>query len=151
MVAMIVRLLLILLLALPTAAAAEEKFERDTLEIVSRDGERHRFTVELAKTPAQQQQGLMFRREMALDAGMLFLYDRDGPIHMWMKNTLIPLDMLFIQADGRIAHIAERTVPFSEDTISSRRRVRAVLELNGGTADRLGIQVGDRIVHPAFR
>jgi uncharacterized membrane protein (UPF0127 family) len=92
----------------------------------------------------------MYRRRMARDAGMLFLYKRSAPVQMWMKNTLIPLDMIFIAADGRIVTITERAVPRSLETISSGVPVIAVLELNGGTVSRLKIAVGDRIFHPAF-
>ena len=92
----------------------------------------------------------MYRRDLAGDAGMLFIYERDKPISMWMKNTLIPLDMLFLARDGRIVRIAARAVPMSLQTISSGEEVAAVLELNGGTADRLGIAAGDRVIHPAL-
>lgn len=81
---------------------------------------------------------------------MLFLHKRNRVVTMWMANTYLPLDMLFIEADGRIARIAANTIPQSRDTISSRKRVRAVLELNAGTARRLGISVGDRIVYERF-
>ena len=77
----------------------------------------------------------MYRRDLAADAGMLFLYERAGMHSMWMRNTLIPLDMLFITRDGRIVHIAQRTVPGSLDAISSEGPVKAVLEVNGGTAE----------------
>jgi hypothetical protein len=82
---------------------------------------------------------------------MLFDFKTDRPVAMWMRNTRIPLDMLFIARDGRVANIAERAVPFSEQTIPSAGPVRAVLELAGGTASRLGIKPGDRVVHPMFR
>lgn len=108
------------------------------------------FAVELADTPEERARGLMFRESLPADAGMLFVYPRDQLIGMWMKNTLIPLDMLFISDDGRILGIAERTVPLSLTTVSSEAPARAVLEINGGTADRAGIQPGDRIRHPAF-
>ena len=108
----------------------------------------HLFTIELALDQRSQAKGLMFRREMAADHGMLFVYDGEQEIAMWMKNTLLSLDMLFVRADGRIAKIARRTEPFSERTISSVEPVLAVLELNGGTADRLSIKVGDRLLHP---
>src|SRR3546814_14529348 len=81
---------------------------------------------------------------------MLFVYSQPRRVSMWMKNTLIPLDMLFIAPDGRIESIVKRAVPHSLATISSRGKVRAVLELNGGTVDRLGIRPGDRVVHPIF-
>jgi uncharacterized membrane protein (UPF0127 family) len=129
---------------------AVESFEQDRLTVVTEDGERHDFRVELARTPEQQSQGLMYRRSLDADAGMLFVYRPPRHVSMWMKNTLIPLDMLFIDADGRVVRVAERTVPMSTETIESGRRVKGVLELNGGTADRLGIEPGARILHPAF-
>jgi hypothetical protein len=110
----------------------------------------HAFTVEMATTSDQQATGLMHRRAMAADAGMLFVYPSGSRVAMWMKNTLIPLDMLFIGPAGRITHIAERTVPMSTELIGSNGPVRAVLELNAGTASRLGIKVGDRVRHPVF-
>ncbi|MBU0799333.1 MAG: DUF192 domain-containing protein, partial [Alphaproteobacteria bacterium] len=111
----------------------------------------HRFTIELAVTPEQQARGLMYRERMYGDAGMLFVYDRPERISMWMKNTIIPLDMIFVDAAGRIIGIEERTIPFSTQTIESPGRALAVLELNAGTASRLNIQRGDRLVHQAFR
>jgi uncharacterized membrane protein (UPF0127 family) len=122
-------------------------FERSTLEIETAGG-RHRFTIELALSVEQQTQGLMFRRTMAPDAGMLFVYDVVQPAAFWMKNTFIPLDMLFVGADGRIVNIAERTVPHSTDAVPSAGPIKAVLELNGGTSQRLGIRPGDRVRHP---
>ena len=92
----------------------------------------------------------MYRRSLADDAGMLFVYGSEGMVSMWMRNTFIPLDMLFIAGDGRIVRIAERTVPQSLETISSGRPVIGVLEVNGGTAARLGIQPGDRVLYRAF-
>ena len=142
---------LLLVAALPAQAQSRlESFERDRLVIETASGARHSFEVEMALTPGQQAQGLMFRRDLAENAGMLFVYGRDGPISMWMKNTLIPLDMLFLARDGRIVRVAARTVPLSLETISAGEAVAGVLELNGGTADRLGIGPGDRVVHPAL-
>lgn len=92
----------------------------------------------------------MYRRSMAPDAGMLFDFGRPQPTTFWMKNTLIPLDMLFVGADGRIVNIHERAVPMSEEMIPSQGIVRAVIELNGGTAARLGIRPGDRVIYPIF-
>jgi uncharacterized membrane protein (UPF0127 family) len=106
---------------------------------------------EIARTPEQLQYGLMFRNKLATDAGMLFIYDRPQRISMWMKNTLIPLDMIFIGADGRIVDIAERRVPHSIEPVYSSAPALAVLEVNGGTASRLGIKPGDRILSEAFR
>jgi uncharacterized protein len=146
-------LVLVLLTGWTNGAAAQGSatFERSGLIIETARGQQHRFDVELAVTPEQQAQGLMFRQQMAPDAGMLFLYDRPQGIAMWMKNTLIPLDMFFIDAKGRITGIEERTVPFSTQTIESPGLASAVLELNAGSAERLGIRIGDRLVHPAFR
>lgn len=138
------------LLAAGTASAGGllAKFESGGLVIVT-GADRHEFNVELASTPDQRNQGLMFRREMARDAGMLFDFGpRYGRASMWMKNTYIPLDMLFIKSDGEIESIAERTTPHSLEAVSSRGSVRYVLELNGGTAARLGIGPGDRVELP---
>ena len=143
----------VLLFGLLVAGAASAggllvKFESGGLAIVT-GADRHEFNVELALTPDQRGQGLMFRREMARDAGMLFDFGpRYGRASMWMKNTYIPLDMLFIKSDGEIESIAERTTPHSLEAVSSRGSVRYVLELNGGTAARLGIGPGDRVELP---
>jgi uncharacterized protein len=138
-----------LLLALPDLARAAE-LPRSPLVIKTADGVEHRFTVELATTEAERERGLMFRTAMAPDAGMLFDFKEVEPVAMWMKDTYLPLDMLFIARDGRIAHIAERAVPYSLATISSGEPVLAVLELNSGTASRLKIKPGDRVIHPIF-
>ena len=130
-------------------AQTSTAFERSTLTIQTERGS-HKFDVELATTPDQLSFGLMYRRSLAVDAGMLFDYSRPQIVAMWMKNTLIPLDMVFIDAVGKVAHISERTVPQSLRTISSRVPVRAVLELNGGTVTRLKIKKGDRIRHAIF-
>jgi uncharacterized membrane protein (UPF0127 family) len=135
--------------ALPALAQGLQNFAKETLTIRSQ-GKEHRLTVEIARTPAQQAQGLMYRRRMAADAGMLFLHTGPRRAQMWMKNTYIPLDMLFIAPDGRIDQIVERTTPHSLETIVSNSAVSAVLELNAGTAYRLGLKPGDRVVHPAF-
>lgn len=110
----------------------------------------HRFTVELALSPRQQAQGLMFRRRLAANAGMLFVHPAPRVITMWMRNTYIPLDMLFIGPDGRIRRIVERARPMSTETISSGRPALAVLEVNAGTVARLGIRPGDRVTAEAL-
>lgn len=141
------------LLIAPAPALAQEDevtFATGTLSIITRDGTEHPFTVEIAETPEQRSRGLMFRSSLEPDHGMLFDFGRVRRVEMWMRNTMIPLDMLFIEADGTVVTIAERTVPYSLDTIPSRRRVLAVLELAGGSVDRLGIRTGDRVVHPLF-
>jgi uncharacterized membrane protein (UPF0127 family) len=149
---MIGRMLALAALALILVAGAtraQHTFERDRLAVETAAGAQQ-FAVELAVTSEQRAQGLMYRQRLAADAGMLFLYPAARPVSMWMKNTLIPLDMLFIGDDGRILHIAERTVPGSTATVSSMQPARAVLELNGGTAARLKIQVGDRVLYRTF-
>lgn len=145
-------LAVVLMLAAPgiTAARSLDDFARSVVGIETAGGAVHEFRVYLAQTPQQQARGLMFVAELPTDHGMLFDYPRPQRVSMWMKNTLIPLDMLFIRADGIVANIARRTVPGSLAVIGSEGKVRAVLELNGGTADRLGIRPGDRVRHAIF-
>ncbi len=119
------------------------------LTVVGASGS-HRFLVELADDDRSRARGLMFRRSLPADGGMLFDFGRDQPVSMWMKNTLIPLDMLFIDRRGVIVNLHQRAVPHSLVPISSAGRVRAVLELNGGTVGRLEIKPGDRVLHPMF-
>lgn len=137
--------LMLVLFAFP-ALAQPVTFPKDTVTVETATGARHKFNVELATTPPQISQGLMFRRQMAADAGMLFLFD-PHPAVFWMKNTYIPLDMIFIGVDGRILNIAERTIPLTETPVPATGMTRAVLEVNGGTAARLGIKPGDRVRH----
>jgi uncharacterized membrane protein (UPF0127 family) len=119
------------------------------LEIVSKTGV-HTFAVEMALTPEEQAKGLMFRRELPEGQGMLFDFQHEQPASFWMKNTYVPLDMIFIRADGTILRIAENTVPLSEALVPSGGPVRAVLEVVAGTARKLGIAPGDRVAHPIF-
>ena len=109
-----------------------------------------RFTVELADTDQSRARGMMFRTSMAPDAGMLFDFKQEQMASFWMRNTLIPLDMIFIRADGTILNIHQRAIPGDETGINSAGPVRAVLEINGGTASRLGIRPGDRVQHAIF-
>jgi uncharacterized membrane protein (UPF0127 family) len=139
-------LVILMLSGVPAAAQNDVRFERSSLEIETANGV-HEFDVELAISSEQRARGLMFRHEMAPDAGMLFLYRSDRVLNMWMANTNLPLDMLFIEAGGRIIRIQENTIPLSRTTISSRKRARAVLELNAGTVRRLGIKPSDRVIH----
>jgi uncharacterized membrane protein (UPF0127 family) len=127
------------------APALEElgNFPRATVEIASGDRV-HRFDVWVADTPERQAQGLMFVRDLAPDAGMLFVHDAPREVSMWMKNTYIPLDMLFIDRNGRVVRIAHETTPHSLESITSGAPVTQVLELRGGEAARRGIAVGDR-------
>ena len=108
------------------------------------------FSVELALTPETRASGLMHRQEMDPDHGMLFRFDQTRQVLMWMKNTPLPLDMLFIDEAGTIVGIAEDTTPFSENVIASPGPVRYVLELNAGTAGRMGISAGDTARHRAI-
>jgi uncharacterized membrane protein (UPF0127 family) len=132
-------------MVLPLAARAAEL---SPLTIETKDGRTLAFSVELARTPEEQTRGLMNRPSVPADGGMLFDFGVSRPVDMWMKNTLIPLDMIFIAADGKIAGIAERTVPLSLAIISSPGPVREVLEVNGGTAERLHLAAGDRVNLP---
>ena len=124
---------------------------KSELSIITSNGSRHNFLVEVARTEEEKKIGLMFRKTLAKNAGMLFLYKREALRLMWMKNTFIPLDILFIDKKGVIKRVVKRTVPHSLATISSRQSVLAVLELRGGITSSLDIKKGDRIEHPAFK
>lgn len=123
--------------------------ELEPLEIVTRSGV-HVFSVEMAKTEEQRRTGLMYRKELPEGRGMLFDFSPEQNVSMWMKNTFIPLDMIFIGADGRILRIAENTVPQSERIIPSGGPAKGVLEVIAGTAQKYGIKPGDRVAHPLF-
>jgi uncharacterized membrane protein (UPF0127 family) len=138
---------LILLLILPGRVAGAADLE--PLQIIAKSGV-HTFAVELAQTDAQRQQGLMYRKSLPEGQGMLFDFAPPHEVTMWMKNTYVSLDMIFIRADGRIHRIAENTTPQSEATISSRGPVVAVLEVVAGTAKKLGIAPGDEVAHSLF-
>ena len=127
-------------------AVAEVSFGRGDLSIATASGQKHAFSVELALTADQRAQGLMFRKEMPVDHGMLFDFGQARPVSMWMQNTPLPLDMLFIQDNGTISHIHENAVPFSQAIIDSRGAVKYVLELNAGRAKALGLKKGDRVI-----
>jgi len=151
-----IELLLILVLSLLAAAvttapartlAAELKVE--TLVIETASGA-HSFQTEIADTDPTRAKGLMFRRHLAGDHAMLFVWDAPIAAAMWMKNTYIPLDMIFIRADGRILRIAENTEPLSTKIIPSGGPAKGVLEVIAGTAKRYGIEPGDRVAHPLF-
>ena len=128
----------------PLAERSAAGLEQVPLTIRSASG-LHRFTVEVARSPEEQATGLMHRQSLAPDRGMLFPYDPPQPASFWMKNTLIPLDIIFIRADGRIARIAANTVPLSLEPVPSLEPVAAVLEIAGGRSAELGIQPGDRV------
>lgn len=128
-----------------TSLADEGKISSELLTITSTGGRKHQFTVELAVTFAQREQGLKSRKTMGRDAGMLFDFGESRPVKMWMKNTDLALDMLFIDKNGSIHRIHRNAVPYSRDIISSNGSVMYVLELNGGTTAALGIHEGDRV------
>jgi uncharacterized membrane protein (UPF0127 family) len=149
----------LLLATLPacTARSADDfqpaqlrEFARGEVSI-ERQGGRDTFRVWLARTPVEQQQGLMWIRQLPRDQGMLFLLDPQRPMDMWMKNTYVSLDMLFFNADGVVTRIQSRAEPLSEDIISSGGEVAGVLELLAGEAQRRGIRVNDRIQLPRMR
>jgi uncharacterized membrane protein (UPF0127 family) len=123
----------------------------ETLSIATQGGSRQSFRVEVARNDADRAQGLMYRRAMPADQGMLFDFGRVEPVSMWMQNTYLSLDMLFIRPDGTVARIATNTEPLSTRTIASGEPVLAVLELNAGTTAKLGIKPGDRVEHPLFK
>jgi len=128
----------------PVARRAPSGLDLVTLTIEGH-GRSHAFTVEVARSAAEQEQGLMNRRSLGPDAGMLFPFAPPRPASFWMRNTLIPLDMIFIRPDGVIARIAANTVPMSETPIVVAEPMTAVLELAGGRAAQLGIREGDRV------
>lgn len=140
---------------LPLAAIAQEgkpqpPLPQEELTIVERSGARYVFHVEIAATEQEQVTGLMFRHSVPADGGMLFVWEKPEISEMWMKNTLVPLDMVFIKNDGTIARIIEDTVPGSLRVLSSEVKVKATLELQGGVTAKLGITVGDKVLSPIF-
>ena len=133
--------------AAPVPSVAPSGLALAPLEIRSATGT-HRFNVEVARSPDEQAQGLMFRTSLAADEGMIFPFPRPRVASFWMRNTLIPLDMIFIRADGTIARIAANTIPHNEESVSSGEPVAAVLEIRGGRSAELGISEGDRVTWP---
>src|SRR5215475_3900327 len=140
-------LLVLALVALPLTASRTPAAEQGTLEIATKSGVRT-FAVELAVTDEERAKGLMFRKQVPEGYGMLFDFKEEQPVSMWMKNTYVSLDMIFIKNDGRIARIADSTKVQSEDIISSGQPVRAVLEVVAGTAKKYGIAAGDKVAYP---
>jgi uncharacterized protein len=145
MMSLVAAAVLVTLCVAPAAMAASIQ----PLEIVTKSGV-HVFSVEMATTEEEKTNGLMYRKELPDGKGMLFDFSPEQQISMWMKNTYIPLDMIFIRADGRILRIAENTEPLSTKIISSGGLARGVLEVIAGTAQKYGIQPGDRVAHPLF-
>ncbi len=139
------------LLALGVLAANGARADEfDSLSIDTASGV-HAFKVEIAADEAARERGLMYRRFMPADRGMLFEFDREAPVAFWMKNTYIPLDMIFIARDGSVTRIAADAEPLSEALVPSGGPCAAVLELNGGIAARIGLKVGDKVRHPFFK
>jgi uncharacterized membrane protein (UPF0127 family) len=122
----------------------------ETVKLITARGT-HTIDVEVTETPAEKAQGLMFRTRLADTSGMLFFYDTPQEITMWMRNTYIPLDMVFIRADGVVHRIEARTEPLSENIVASKGDVTACLELAGGAAERLGLKPGDKVEHRFFK
>ncbi len=131
-------------------AQLDQIFRRSSLQIATPDARLHKFDVWVADDDARRARGLMFVTKMPEQQGMLFIYPKAQPVAMWMKNTHIPLDMLFVRADGRVERVVENTTPMSTKTIESGAPVLAVIELNAGVAKRNNIQAGARVIHPAF-
>jgi uncharacterized membrane protein (UPF0127 family) len=143
-------LIVILMLGGTVAAVEPVTFSRSNLDVVSEDGRRHSFAIELAVTPEQLSQGLMFRRDLPAGTGMLFDFGVPRQVSMWMKNTLVPLDMLFADRTGRVIYVEQFAVPGTLEPRGPSQAVLGVLELPAGTARRLGLKPGDRLVHPMF-
>ena len=129
-------------LALLQAAACQAQ---PKVTIVTKEGRELTFQVEIADTPAKRQLGLQYRRDLAPDRGMIFLFPQESTQSFWMKNTPIPLDMIFISSDRKIVGIVEQAVPFSMDSRSVSVASQFVLEINGGLARRYGIKAGDSV------
>lgn len=127
------------------------KLEFRTSELKIKTADREvQFTVELAEKPSQWRNGLMYRKQLDPDSGMLFVYRKPRKATMWMKNTYLPLDMIFISENGIVVNIEHNTTPLSLDHIPSKGVVLAVLEVLAGTSEKFGIREGDRVLHPAF-
>ena len=144
----------LLVAAASAQTAGEEQGYRkgtETLILQTRQGARHKLVVELAATPAEQSRGLMFRTRLPAKHGMLFLHDPPQKVVMWMKNTYLPLDMLFLDREGRIVQIVEKTTPLSLAQIRSSQPVAAVLELAAGSVRNLSLAKGDRAEHRFFQ
>ena len=137
------------LVALVLTGGGGRAADRSVLEIVSKRGV-HSFSVEVVDNDADRAKGLMFRRSLPEGTGMLFDFKTEQEVAFWMQNTYIPLDMIFIRADGRIHRIAENTEPMSTKQVASGGKILAVLEVIAGTTRKLGIAVGDRVAHPIF-
>jgi uncharacterized membrane protein (UPF0127 family) len=142
------RILICLLLLNPTYLEAKPSPE---YLIVETDTYQYAFSVEIASTPTEQRIGLMHREELGPYQGMLFVYDRPQPVYMWMRNTPLSLDMIFVDRNGKIVHIEENAEPFSDEPRGPGTPVSAVLEVKGGTVEALDIEKGDQLKHSFFK
>lgn len=133
------------------AQQLDKAFSRSTLQIATSDAKLHKFDVWVADNDVRRTRGLMFVQSLADDEGMLFVYPQSQEVGIWMKNTPLPLDILFVNADGKVHRIFENAQPQSLGTMSSDGPVLAVIELKGGSAARLNIRPGAQVIHPAFR
>jgi uncharacterized protein len=143
---------LVFLWASPVALAIDApppQGSLERLEIVTASGT-HEFSVEVMRSEQQRERGLMFRRFLPQERGMLFAFATERPVVMWMKNTYLPLDMIFIGRAGKVVGLAENTEPLSEKIIPSGAPAYGVLEVNAGTAARIGLRIGDSVHHPLF-
>ncbi|MDM9644542.1 DUF192 domain-containing protein [Rhizobium sp. S163] len=143
-------LALFFMLALPTFAQSVVKFDKEPLVIETTAGQKYNFTVEIADTNEQRQRGLMYRQDMAADAGMIFDFGASKRVQMWMENTVLPLDMLFVDRAGIVRGVKQNAVPYSRDIIDSVSPVKYVIELNAGAAAKLGLKAGDRVTSPTI-
>lgn len=137
---------LFFIIAFPVLSQQPMKFDKEPLIVQTASGKRLNFIVEIADTNEQRARGLMYRKEMADDAGMIFDFGVSRRVQMWMENTTLPLDMLFVDSTGTIRSIKENAVPYSRDIIDSMTDVKYVVELNAGIVGKLGIKVGDKVM-----
>ncbi|RDJ12439.1 DUF192 domain-containing protein [Rhizobium grahamii] len=137
---------LFFIVALPAVSQQPMTFGKEPLIIQTASGKRLNFIVEIADTNEERQRGLMYRKEMAEDAGMIFDFGVSRRVQMWMENTILPLDMLFVDSTGTIRNIKQNAVPYSQDIIDSMTEVKYVIELNGGVTAKLGIKPGDKVM-----
>lgn len=150
------RFLFVLVLLTGSSSASSQQAAQETLlplenlRVETKAGS-FTFVVEVADTEGERATGLMFREQMAANHGMLFDFGKLEPIAMWMRNTPLPLDMIFIQPDGTVLRIAKDTVPFSTDIITSGGPVSHVLEVNAGIANQIGLEAGDKVIHDRFK
>jgi uncharacterized protein len=137
---------LFFIIAFPALSQQPMTFDKEPLIIQTASGKKLNFTVEIADTNEQRQRGLMYRKEMAEDAGMIFDFGVSRRVQMWMENTILPLDMLFVDSTGTIRNIKQNAIPYSQDIIDSITDVKYVIELNAGITAKLGIKPGDRVI-----